>query len=827
MDRRGFLTGSVMDFVIQDLRYAARKLARTPGFTLVAVATLALAIGATTAVFSLVNGVILNPLGFTRPDRLVYIGSTDPSGKPMAASPQDMTDYGTRSHTLAKVAAIDPGESMNLLRASAGPLRVSAARVGASFFDILGVRAQAGRMFRPGDDGKDAPAVAILSDAAWRRDFGGDRRIVGQTITLDEKPYTVVGIAPPRFTYPSTPDIWVPTVWRSYEIGDGARGFHSVNGVGRLRDGATIESARRDLESIAAGIARDFPKYDAKIGASVQPLRDQIVGDVERPLWAMFGAVALVLIIACANVANLLLVRAMTRGSEVAVRTALGAGRQRLMQQFITESLLLAVVGAALGALLAVWAVDAVVAFGPHGLARLQEISIDGRVLAFTSIVAAVTGTAIGILPGLQLSRWDTASLLRAGTRGTTASGHRTRSVLVFVEVALGTVLLVGAGLFIHSFERLTHVDPGFRPDHLITFDAALSGKKYEYDDPTIAYVDEVQSRIAAIPGVRSVAASADRPFDPAPLFGASTSFTIDGTPKPAPGTEPESRIIPVSPSFFETAGVRLERGRTFTEEENRRGAAPVVVISEALAKRYFPNEDPIGKHLTFGLSHTASANPADSVRARGEVIGVVRDVHISSLSEPPGPAAYFPFHTMPFGPTFLVRTAGDPTAIERAIRKQVAAVDPTIPLYELGTMDDALSDSVSQPRFYVTLFAAFSLVALLLAALGIYGVISYAVSQRSREFGIRIALGATSQDVTRLVVRSGVWLTVAGLVAGGVGAVFAARVVQSLLFDVAPLDPVAFLTACLALGGTAVAASWIPARRAARTDPAVTMRAE
>ncbi|HVX39247.1 MAG TPA: ABC transporter permease [Gemmatimonadaceae bacterium] len=816
-----------MDTLVHDIRYAARKLARTPGFTLVAIVTLALAIGATTAVFSIVNGVILNPLGFRQPDRLVYIGSTSPDGKPMNASPQDLLDYGARNHTLTDLAAIDPGESANLVRASASPLRISEARVGASFFDILGLRAQLGRTFVHGEDAKDAAPVVVLSDAAWRRDFGGDPRIVGQQITLDEKSYTVIGIAPAKFTFPASPDVWVPVVWRSYEIGDAARGFHVVNGIARLRDGATVAGARRDLQSIAAALARDFPKHDAKIGAFVQPLRDQIIGDVERPLWAMFGAVALVLIIACANVANLLLVRAMSRGSEVAVRTALGAGRRRLLQQFVTESVLLAVVGAGLGVLLATWAVDAVVAFGPQRLARLQEISVDHRVLAFTCLLAALTGIVIGVLPGLQLSRWDAAALLRSGTRGTTAGGQRTRSALVFVELALGTVLLVGAGLFIHSFERLTHVDPGFRPQHLIVFNAALSGKKYEYDAGTNAFVDELEARLSSIPGVQSVAASGDRPFDPSPIFEASTSFTEDGAPKPAPGTEPESRIIPASPSFFETTGMRLEQGRTFTEAENRRDAAPVVVINEALAKRYFPGQNPIGKHLTFGISHTASADPADSVRARGEVIGIVRDVHLSSLGDPPVPAAYFPYRTMPFGATFLVRTSGDPASIERSIQAQVAAVDKTVPIYELGTMDAALSDSVSQPRFYVTLFTAFSVVALLLAALGIYGVISYAVSQRAREFGIRLALGATSRDVTHLVVRSGLWLTVGGLVAGALAATFATRVVQSLLFGIAPLDPLAFVAACVALGGTAIAASWLPARRAARTDPAVTMRAE
>jgi putative ABC transport system permease protein len=816
-----------MESLIQDVHYGARKLARTPGFTLVVVATLTLAIGVTTAVFSIVNGVLLNPLGFARPDRLVYVQATDPKGSPMSVSPQDLIDYGTRTHSFTGVAAVDAGRNLNLVAGPAGAVRVSAARVGAQFFSLLGVSAQRGRTFAPGEDSAAAPKVVVLSNAAWRRYFGADPGVVGRRITLDDAPYEVIGVAPPAFTFPDRPDVWYPAQWKTYEIGDGARGYHSTDAIARLRDGVTLESAGRDLQSVAAQIAHDFPQYDAKIGAVLTPLRDKLVGNVERPLWAMLGAVGFVLLIACANVANLLLVRAASRESEIAVRTSLGAGRGRMLQQLLTESMLLALAGAVLGVLLASWILDAVVAFGPAALPRIDQIGVDWHVLAFGAAITVAIGLAFGILPAFHVTRTDVARLLHAGARGSSRGGTRTRSTLVILELALGMVLLVGAGLLLRSFDRLMHVDPGFRPDKLVVFNVALSGKRYDPDDPTNAFTDEVQRRLASLPGVRSVAVAADRPLDPQRGFAASTSFLVDGMPKPAPGTESESRMLPVSPSFFETAGMTVLRGRTFTDAENRRDAPPVLVVNEALAARYFPGQNPIGKHLTFGFSHTFSASPGDSARARGEIIGIVKNVRHNSLDSKPGPATYFPYHTLPFGPSFIVRTSGDPAALERAIPAQVAAVDRNVPVYEVGTMTAAMSESVAQPRFYTVLLTAFAGVALFLATLGVYGVISYGVSQRTREFGIRVALGATPKSVAGLVVRRGVALALVGVVAGIAVASLATRTLQGLLFGVQPLDAITFVTVSLLLGGVATLASWLPARRAARVDPVIAMRAE
>jgi putative ABC transport system permease protein len=432
-----------------------------------------------------------------------------------------------------------------------------------------------------------------------------------------------------------------------------------------------------------------------------------------------------------------------------------------------------------------------------------------------------------GLVPALHASSSDISQMLRERSRGGSRGGARVRNLLIIGEMALAVVLLVGAGLLLRSFERLVHVDPGFRPEHLIVFDAALSGSKYQYDAQQIAFVRDVQQRLAALPGVESVAAAGRRPMDADPTFDVSTGFTVDGEPKPAPGHTSVSALYPVSPSFFRTFGVQLERGRLFDEAENRPEAAPVVVINEALARRYFPGRDPIGKHLTFGLSHTTTASDADTVRTRGEIIGIVRDTKLSSLSERDAPATYVPYNDLPLGATFGVRTARPLSTIAGAIRRELRAVDPNVPLYELGTMDDALSQSVAQPRFYTLLLGAFGAAALFLATLGIYGVIAYAVGQRTREFGIRIALGATSADVSRVVLRRGIVLALTGMSAGVAAALVMTRAIQSLLFGIPAVDPATFVAVVLLLSTVALLASWLPARRAASVDPVIAMRAE
>ena len=816
-----------MDTFFRDLRYSARKLAGTPAFTSTALLTLALAIGATTAMFSIVDHVLLAPLPYPRPERLVFLESTDRDGTPMPASPTDLMDYRDRTRAFAAVAAVDAGESMSLTRPALPAVRLNEARVGASFFSILGNPITLGRGFAPAEDSRSAARVAVLSSLAWQRYFGGDPSIIGRTIALDGDPYRVVGIARPSFTYPRDPDVWIPAVWHDYEVGDNARGFHSITAIARLAAGATVESARRDVLAIAAQIAHEFPRFDARIGAYLQPFQEYLVGDVRHALWAMFGAVAFVLLIACANVANLFLVRAEARDAEIAVRTALGASRRALVRQLVTESLLLSAVGAAVGAVLAAWIVAAVQALGPRSLPRFEEITVDARTFLFTATVAIGSGLFFGLVPALHAARSDISQMLRERGRGGTRRGTRIRNLLIVAEMALAVVLLVGAGLLLRSFERLVHVDPGFRSEHLVVFDAALSGPKYQYDAQLIRFASEMQQRLANLPGVQSVAIAGRRPMDPDPTFGATTSFSVDGEPKPERGSEPESALFPVSPSYFRTLGIQLAEGRLFEEAENRLDVAPVVVVNEALVRKYFPNMNPIGKHLTYGLSHTTTASKADSVRVRGEIVGVVNDVKVGSLSERSEPATYVPYNTLPLGDAFVIRTTSPISTMASAIRSELRAVDPTVPLYELGTMDEAIARSVAQPRFYTLLLGAFAAVALLLAAVGVYGVITYAVSQRTREFGIRIALGATSTNVSRVVVRQGMMLALAGMALGILAALLMMRSIQSLLFDIHAVDPITFAGVIVVLSAAAVLASWLPARRAARVDPVIAMRAE
>jgi len=817
-----------MPSLIADVRYATRKLAREPGFAVAAIVSLSLSIGAATALFSIVNSVLLEPLPFAHPEQLVVVASTSPTGKHMPASPQDLLDYDRQSHAFEAFAQLDAGESATLTRPGASALRLSEARVGADMFRVLGVRPAMGRFFAQGEDSSAAAKVVVLSDIAWHRYFGGDPQIVGTSIILDQASYRVIGVAKPGLDYPQSPDVWVPLVWHSYELGDAARGYNAAAGVARLRDGVTLESASRSLQVIASRIAIAFPATNAKIGAFAAPLQEQLVGDVSHALWPMLGAVLLVLLIACTNVANLLLVRATARDAEMALRTALGAARRRIVAQLITESMLLWVVGAALGALAAAWALDAIVAFGPQDLPRLHEITLDGRVLAFAAALTVATGLGFGLVPALYAARANVAQLLKGVGRGSSRSAaNRLRSGLVLGEVALATVLLVGAGLLIRSFQRITHVDPGFRAEHLIVLDAALPGGLYRKDADNKRFANEALSRLTALPGVQSAAVAADRPLDPDGPFTASTSFTVAGMPKPVPGTEPSSRLHPVSPSYFATVGATLVRGRFFTDAENRLDAAPVIVIDDELAKRYFPNEDPIGRRLIFGISHSVTGAPGDTVRMGGTIVGIVRHIVEAKLGEKADPATYFPYATAPFAATFVVRTHGDPTSVQSAVANVIRSVDSNVPVYELGTMEAAMSHSVGQPRFYTVLLGAFAALALLLATIGIFGVMSFMVAQRTREFGIRMALGATAKDLAGNVIGRGVGLTGLGIALGLAAAALLTKVIASMLYATNPLDFASFMVAAVALVGAAALAAWLPARRAARVDPVAAMRAE
>jgi putative ABC transport system permease protein len=815
-----------MDTVIQDVRYAARKLLHAPGFTFIALATLALAIGATTAVFSVVNGVLLKPLPFREPERLVFVSSISRDGKTNPMSALDFIDYRDQSKSFVGMAIFD-WTTMNATGNGSEPVRLRAAQVGAQFFDLLGVTPQSGRLFQKGDDERGATRVVVLTDRVWRNQYGGDPRIVGQAIRLDGDVYTVAGVAPASVTFPANIDIYVPFQYAPYMLDPQNRGSHSLFAIGRVKDGVTMEAANEEVMNVAKRLATQYPESNTSFGGQAVPLHERVVGNVDKPLFAMFGAVALVLLIACANVANLLLVRASARGSEMAVRTALGAARARIVRQLVTESLLLALGGAALGTALAAWAVAAVVAFGPAGLPRLQDVVVDARVLGFALTLSLVTGVLFGLMPALHAARPDIAQMLRENIRGSSKGGtHRTRNVLVVAEMTLAVVLLVGAGLLIHSFVRLVNVDPGFNPERVVAFNLSLPTSKYPLERDARRFVADLTGKVAAMPGTSAVGVTFGRPLDNSGMI--RTTFEVDGWPKSTPQKRYVSELHITTPDYFRTLGIPLIRGRLYESSEDRPNAAPVVVVTQEFVKKYFPSEDPIGRFVRFGVTHDTAEVGKGEAQVMGEIIGVVGDVKQQDLSTPAYPTAYVPFNTFALGFfSVLVRTDADPRTVQSRIKTLVREVDADLPIFSLTTMEQAVSDSVSQPRFYMVLLGTFAGIALLLAALGIYGVISYSVSQRTRELGIRVALGATRRTIMRLVVGQGVWLAVVGVVIGLAASLALTRALASLLFGVGKVDPLTLAAAPLTLLIAALLGCYVPARRAARVDPVIAMRSD
>jgi putative ABC transport system permease protein len=814
----------IMDTLLQDIRYAARKLLRAPGFTLVAVTTLALGVGATTAVFSIVSGVLLKPLPFAKPEQVVFISSTKGEGQTNPMSALDFVDYRDQSKSFVGMAAYDRA-SMNATGGASGAVRLDAAQVGASFFDLLAAKPHLGRAFVASEDKAGANRVVVLGHHFWRDHFGADSRVVGQAIRLDGDPYTVIGVAPSSLTFPARVDVYVPLVFQPWMLDARNRGAHHLYAIGRVKNGITVASANVEVATIATRLAVQYPESNTGFGGRVIPLHERIVGKVDKPLYAMLGAVGLVLLIACANVANLLLVRAYARESEMAVRTALGAARRRIVRQLVTESLLLSAGGALLGVVLASWAVAAVVAFGPSGLPRLHEVVIDGRVLAFAAGVGVITGILFGLVPALHAARPDVAQMLRESVRGSSRGGsHRTRSALVIAEMALAVVLLVGAGLLIHSFVRLVNVDPGFNPERVVAFNLSLPSTKYRYERHVRSFASDLTQRLHQTPGTHEVGITFGRPLSNSGFM--RTTFEVAGWPRSTPDNRRVAQVHMTSPGYFRAMGIPLRRGRLYTPAEDRPEAAPVIVVSEAFARKYFAAEDPLGKHVTLGITHdTAEAGRGEDT-VQGRIVGIVGDVKQQDLATPSYPAVYAPFNTWPIGFfTVLVRTEADPRALQRRIRSVVREMDADLPIFDLTTMTEAVSASVSQPRFYMVLLGAFAAIALLLAALGIYGVIAYAVSQRTRELGIRVALGATRQRIVRLVIAEGVWLAGIGVVLGIVASMALTRAIASLTFGVGKLDPVTLAAAPLTLMAAALLGCYLPARRAARVDPVIAMR--
>jgi putative ABC transport system permease protein len=806
--------------VNQDIRYAVRKLSRTPGFTAIAAFTLALAIGATTAIFSVIDGVLLKPLPFRDPERVVRVtnirdGNRQPSSVP------DFLDIRSQSKSFSSLAAID-AQAMNLTGGSE-PERVQAARVGATFWNLLGVTPALGRGFAPNEDTQAAGRTVVLSDGLWKRRFGQDPRIVGKTIALDGNSYTVIGVAPARFSFPDRPEVWIPLVFSSDDVNPEGRGSHWMGIIGRLAPNVTVAQATSELATITRRLEQQYPESNTGMSGAVIPMQEYMVGDVRPALYVMLGAVAFVLLIACANVANLLLVRAASRESEMAVRTALGAGAWRIVRQLVIESVLLALIGGVFGTLLALWGVDLLLAMAPNGLPRINEVSVNGSVLLFTAGVTAATGVLFGLFPALHAARANVSGVLKDGMRGSSGgvASRRARNTLVMAEMALAVVLLVGAGLLIRSFGKLLAVDPGFRAERVVTFAISAPDTKYREYAQRRELVSNLIERMKRVPGVQGAAIVTGLPLSNIMM---RTSAHIVGTPQERPAERKGTDVAMVTPGYFTTMGIPLVAGRDFTDRDGS-GAPVVSIVNQEFVKRYFPNENPIGKRIALGWDQDTASTGGNMILG-GEIVGVVANVKRRGLSQEVYPETYASYMQPTFSSfSVVVRSTADPSTVMAAIRAQVRELDRDLPLSELRQLKELVSASVSRPRFYTTILGVFASIALILAAVGIYGVISYAVSLRTRERGIRIALGATGRQVSGLVLQQGVALAIAGVLIGGAGAYWLTRLLSRLLFGVSATDPLTFAAVAALLTAIAAIASFVPARRAAKVDPLLAMR--
>jgi putative ABC transport system permease protein len=797
----------------QDLRYGVRMLVKRPGFAVVAIITLALGIGANTAIFSVVNSVLFRPLPYRNPDRLVMVWEDHRSrGGPEKewTSPTGFTDWRDQNGVFENVAAFQGWGTT--LTGGDEPLQMQGASVSHDMFSMLGVAPSLGRSFHPEEDRLGAEKVVVLSHGLWKRRFGSDPAIVGNTIPLSGENYTVIGVMPEKFKLPIPFDseIWRPITPSLNKRCQ--RGCITIRVIARLKPDTTLEQAGTELGVIAQRIEEQYPETNKGVGVTINPLHEQIVGDVKPAMLVLLGAVGFVLLIACANVANISLVRAAAREREIAIRMALGAGRWRLVRQFLTESLIFSVLGGIIGLLLASWMVDLLIAISPEGTPRVDEIGIDRRVLGYTMALSIFTGLAFGIFPAIGSSKPDLNRSMKEGmgAKGG-SSGRRIRGLLVVTEMALALMLLIGAGLLMKSFLNLQRVDPGFNPARVQVMNISLPRDGYPGGQQITLFYSQLLEKIKNLPEVEAVGSASSLP-----LSGSNTdsSFNIEGRPKPAPGQGPVGWYSQVSTDYFKTMGMRLIKGRQFTEQDSEK-SVKVVVISEALARRYFPDEDPIGKRI---------GTEEDWL----EIVGVIADVKQFGLDANARPTFYltdrqFPSRTM----SVVFRTAKETPNLAAAARREVWSIDKNLAVPEIMGMDQIVKDSISSPRFFMLLLGIFAALALLLAAIGIYGVISYSVTQRTTEIGIRIALGAQKSDILRMIMGQGMFLTALGIVIGLIGAFFITRLMASQLYGVEAVDPVTFAGVAFLLAAIAFLAGYIPARRAAQVDPMVSLRYE
>jgi len=811
-----------MDTFLKDIRYAVRSLLKQPVFTSIAVLTLALGIGANSTIFSVINGLILSPPLIADPDRVVAVWQT-PTDKRVEGFVSYLTlqDWRRANQNFEDIAGYKKN-SFDLTDGGEAE-RIQGMRVTANFFPLLKVNLFRGRNFQPEEDKRGSQPVTIISYEFWQSRFGGNEGVLNQQINLNGKPHTIIGILPPKFEFPLS--VKDALVWTTVS-GEGSnltqRGALVLLAVGRMRPGVAIEQAQAELATIAASQARDYPRSNRDTTVFLVSAHEQIVGkDVRRALWLLFGAVGFILLIACTNTANLLLVRASARQKEIAIRAALGAGRWRLARQLITESILLSLLSGAVGILIAVWGLGALRYYGAEQLPRLAEVHINARVLLFTLGVSLCTGFVFSLLPILKASRPDVNEVLKSGTKAATsgASLRLWRESLVVSEVALSLALLVGAGLMIKSFAQLVNVPPGFDASNVLTGRISMTRDVYEKPEECVRYVNQTLARLSALPGVESVAFVAPMPFSGG---NVGSDFRIEGRPIPEPGREPVAHNRSVTPQYFQAMKIGLVKGRYFTEQD-KRGGAGAAIINQALAQRYFADEDPIGRRI----SHIG-ANQNQGDPEQWEIVGVVGDVHHSSLTKAATPEIYLPYqqNSWDWG-NFLIRTRGEPTILTNSFREQVRAGDKSVTVTNVRALTEAISETVAQPRFYTFLFGLFGGLGLLLTVTGVYGLISYTVAQRTQEIGIRMALGATPRNVVRMVLWQGIGLAILGAGLGLVISFALSRVIVSLLFEVKPTDLVTFGIATFVLLGASVLASYVPARRATKVDPLVALRYE
>jgi putative ABC transport system permease protein len=825
----GVRGGGLMETLLQDVRYGARVLAKHKGFTAVAVLTLALGIGANTAIFSVVNELLLRPLPYRDSDRVAMLWEVGPDGRHQnPTSRANFLVWREQAKSFEAIAAFSDQRAN--LTGVGDPEEVPMQIASSGLFNVLGVDAVVGRTFTKDDVQPGAPPVAVLGYGLWQRKFGGDRGVVGRPITLNGLPYTVVGVVPSNFQWyirgrsgtGKPAEVWTLLTMPAPGSPPSAFLGRFLSVVGRLKPGVSVGQADTELKTVESRIAQDSPTYNKGFGAEVIPVREQLVGNVRPALWLLLGAVGFVLLIACANVANLLLARAASREKEIAVRTALGARRSRIVRQLLTESILLAVAGGACGLALAWWGIQALVAISPRDLISLQGVGLNLTVLGWTLGVALLTGVVFGLVPALEATRVDLNDTLKEGGKGASGQGSRSRglrSALVVAEVALALVLLVSAGLLVKSFSKLRKIDTGFSTENVLTMVVRLPDtQKYNDDPEVVGFFRQAAERIRAIPGVRSVGI-----VNYLPLYGgmgSATGFTIEGHPVALPGEGPGTNVRVADSGYFGTMGIPLLRGRNFNEAEDTQ-ARHVVIVSESLAQKYFPGEDPLGKVISVEMFD--KPNPT-------QIVGVVGDVRYDSLTDAAEPTVYFPHPELTYSfMTLAIRTngAGDPADLTPAVRREISAIDPDQPVSDVRTMSQVMADTVGRARFSTLLFGLFAGLATLLAAVGIFGVMNYSVTLRTREIGLRMALGAQPSRVLVLVLRQGLLLTLVGVGVGLAGALALTRVMSSLLFGVNATDPATFAAIVPLLTIVSLVACYIPARRATRIDPLVALRYE